>query len=327
MDLVITDARGAAVAVLRDYALDMQWGDDDGGNDFELSRVPVRVEPGALVYVDGTEYGGVVDSDSPSHSVAGDSISYAGRTWHGVLAGKVLCPPEGSSHYTASGEANAAIAAMLAACPVGEPFAVSNADSGLTVPATRMPRYCTLYEALRRAMRAAGARLSIAATQAGVELAAVGVRDWGDAMEPGRASFSATRVHRPVNHLVVLGKGEMEARRVVHLYADVSGRVSRTQTLFGVDERAEVYELSSEEGAELESKAHEKLESLQRVDTAEADVFIGAGMAVGDRVSVIAPAYGIKMSAEVTGMVLKVEGGRASLSPVTGTPRTVEDRE
>ena len=50
-------------------------------------------------------------------------------------------------------------------------------------------------------------------------------------------------------------------------------------------------------------------------------------MAVGDRVSVIAPAYGIKMSAEVTGMVLKVEGGRASLSPVTGTPRTVEDRE
>ena len=203
---------------------------------------------------------GSSNSDSPSHSVAGNSISYAGRTWHGVLAGKVLCPPEGSSHYTASGEANAAIAAMLAACPVGEPFAVSNADSGLTVPATRMPRYCTLYEALRRAMRAAGARLSIAATQAGVELAAVGVRDWGDAMEPGRASFSATRVHRPVNHLVVLGKGEMEARRVVHLYADVSGRVSGTQTLFGVDERAEVYELSSEEGAELESKAHEKLE-------------------------------------------------------------------
>lgn len=327
MDLVITDATGAAVAVLRDYKLDMQWGDDDGGNDFELSGVPVRVGPGALVYVDGTEYGGVVDSDSPSHTAAGDSISYAGRTWHGVLAGKVLCPPPGRSHYTASGEANAAIASMLAACPVGEPFGVSGTDSGLTVPATRMPRYCTLYEALRRAMRAAGARLSITATQAGVELSAAPARDWGDAMEPGRASFAATRVHRPVNHLVALGKGEMGARQVVHVYAGESGAVSGTQSLFGIDERAEVYELSSEEGAELESKARAKLESMQRANTAEADVGPESGMAVGDRVSVIAPAYGIKMSAEVTGMVLKVEGGRASLSPVTGQPRDAEDKE
>lgn len=326
MNLVITDASGAAVAVTRDYDLDMQWGDGEGGNDFELKKVGVRVEPGALAYVDGTEYGGVVDSDAPSHTADGDSISYSGRTWHGVLAGKVLCPPSGESHYSASGEANAAIAAMLAACPVGGPFMVSTADSGLTVPSTRMPRYCTLYEALRRAMRAAGARLSIVATKAGVELSAVPARDWGDALEPGRASFKATRVHRPVNHLVVLDRGEMEAREVLHLYADASGAVSRAQSLFGVDERAEVYELSGEEGASLEEKGREKLGSLQAADTAEAYVGPESGMAVGDRVSVLAPAYGIKMSAEITGMVLKAKDGRESLSPVTGSPGTVEDK-
>ena len=327
MDLVVTDATGSAVVVSRDFELDMQWGDDGGGNDFVLKRVGVRVEPGALAYVDGTEFGGIVDSDSPSHTARGDAISYSGRTWHGILAGKVLCPPGGSSHYTASGEANAAIAAMLSACPVGKPFSVSKADSGLTVPPTKLPRYCTLYEALRRALGAAGARLSIVATQRGVELSAAPVVDWGDAMEPGRASFTATRVHRPVNHLVALGKGELQAREVVHVYADEKGAVSVVQSLFGVDERAEVYELSSDSGAELEAKAKAKLESMQDADTAEADVGPDAKMAVGDRVSVLAPAYGIKMSAEITGMVLKVNGGRASMKPVTGSMRTIEDKE
>ena len=327
MDLVVTDATGAAVVVTRDFELDMQWGDDEGGNDFVLKRIGARADHGALVYVDGTEFGGVIDSDSPSHTSRGDAISYSGRTWHGVLAGKVLCPPEGSSHYTASGEANAVIAAMLSACPVGKPFNASKADSGLTVPPTKLPRYCTLYDALRRALRAAGARLSIVATQHGVELSAAPVVDWGDAMEPGRASFTATRVHRPVNHLVALGKGELQAREVVHVYADGDGTVSGVQSLFGVDERAETYELPSDGGAELEAKAKAKLESMQDVGTAEADVDPDAGMAVGDRVSVLAPAYGIKMSAEITGMVLKVAGGRASMNPVTGSMRTIEDKE
>lgn len=327
LDLVITDPAFAARAVVRDFTLDMQWGDDEGGNDFELSGVPVRVEPRSLVYVDGTEYGGVVDADSPGHARAGDSISYSGRTWHGVLAQKVLMPPAGKTHYTASGEANAALAAMVAACPVGEPFRVSTAPSGLTVPSTQLPRFCTLYEAMRRALRAAGARLSIVATKAGVELSAVPAVDWGDLVEPGKTDFTATRHATNYNHLIALGKGELAERQVLHLYADAEGNVSGTQSIFGIGERTYVYELSSEEGDELAAKARQKLQALQESDEVEADLDPSLGVAVGDRVTVLAPAYGIRSAAEVTGMVVKVERGIAAAEPKTGSPQVIEDKE
>lgn len=327
LDLVITDADGAAAHVVRDFSLDMQWGDDDGGNDFELSGVPVRVPGGALVYVDGTEYGGIVDAESPVHSRTGDSISYSGRTWHGALAQKVLMPPSGQSHYVAAGEANAVLAAMVAACPVGEPVTVSAVTSGLTVPSTQLPRFCTLYEAMRRALRAAGARLSIVATKAGVELSAVPSVDWGDLLEPGRTAFSAKRHLSNYNHLIALGKGELTARQVLHLYADADGNVSTTQSITGIRERTYVYELSSEEGDELAAKARQKLQALQESDEAEADLDPSLGVAVGDRVTVLAPAYGISCAAEVTGMVVKVERGIATAEPKTGSPQVIEDKE
>lgn len=328
MDLVLTDAARKDVAVTREFSLDMQWGEGACSDcDFELSGIPVRLYAGSLCYVDGTEYGGVVDSVEVTHDDLGEAATYRGRTWHGVLAGKVLCPPVGQSHVTVSGDANAALRSLVALCPVGAPLSVSGKAAGLTLPSTQLPRYCTLYEAMRRTCRAAGARLTIVATQAGVTLSATPVVDWGELVEPGEMDFKATRAYRPVNHLVVLGKGELAARKVVHLYADARGRVSQTQTLTGIDERAQAYELSSEEDDKLVPKGTAKLRDLQSADEVEAELGSSYGVAVGDRVTLQVPSYGFSTSAEVTGLIAKGRGGTFSVTPQTGTPETAEDTD
>lgn len=328
MDLVLTDAEGGDVAVTREFSLDMQWGEGACSDcDFELSGVPVRLYPGSRCYVDGTEYGGVVDSLEVTHDELGESVTYRGRTWHGVLAGKVLSPPAGSAHVTVGGDANAALRSLVALCPVGAPFAVAAGDSGLSLPSTRLPRYCTLYEAMRRACRAAGARLTIVADQSGVTLSASKAVDWGEVVEPGEMSFTATRAYRPVNHLVVLGKGELAARKVVHLYADAEGAVSQTQTLTGLDERAQTYVLASEEDANLVPKGTEKLRDLQAADKVEAEIASSYGVAVGDRVTLQVPSYGFGTSAEVTGLVAKGKRGTFAVTPQTGVPEVTEDVE
>lgn len=327
MDLVIADRDNRAYLVTRDFTLDMQWGDDERGNDFELSGVGGGLQGGDLAYIDGTEFGGVIDSAQVESDSSGVRTLYRGRTWHGVLMGKVVCPPSGESHTTAVGEANSAIAGLLAKCPPGDLFGASVSDSGLSLAEVRLPRFCTLYEALRRICRAAGGRLGISATSAGVRLECLPVVDWGELAEPGGVPFSADSVYRPVNHLVVLGKGEMELREVVHLFADSDGNISEEQSLFGMDERAEVYELSSEEGDGLIEKGAEKLASLQETDTVDIKLGPSASVAVGDRVTAMVAWRGEKVTAEVTGMVIKCSDGKVSATPQTGEPKVIDDRE
>lgn len=61
MDLIYTNADLVDQGVLQDCVLDLAFGTDE--NDFEL-EVPadgVTLEAGALLYMEGTEYGGMVD--------------------------------------------------------------------------------------------------------------------------------------------------------------------------------------------------------------------------------------------------------------------------
>ena len=90
MDLIYTDAERADQGVLRAYALDLSYGKEE--NDFEitLGEKDARLETGAFVYVENTEYGGMVDG-LKTHTDE-DTIIYKGRTWHGILNSKVIEP-------------------------------------------------------------------------------------------------------------------------------------------------------------------------------------------------------------------------------------------
>lgn len=68
-------------------------------------------------------------------------------------------------------------------------------------------------------------------------------------------------------HLICLGKGELQDRTVVHLYADANGNISTSQSLYGVEEYVSTYENTSAESDEdLVSGGTERLQELIGAD-------------------------------------------------------------
>lgn len=111
MDLIYTAPGGEELGVLPAPSLDLAFGSDE--NDFELTIKRERhcMGNGSLFYVEHTEYGGIVDGISID--TAAETVTYKGRSWHGVLAKKVIVPsaksrlPEGYTeltHITANGK-------------------------------------------------------------------------------------------------------------------------------------------------------------------------------------------------------------------------------
>lgn len=93
MDLIYTNPNKEDVGVLHDYEFDLAFGADE--NDFEC-QVQLSAhccEPGAFLYIEGTEYGGVIDSIEVDTEA--QLVTYSGRTWHGILANSVIEPPVG----------------------------------------------------------------------------------------------------------------------------------------------------------------------------------------------------------------------------------------
>lgn len=322
MELTYTDASWARAGALRAFSLDMEFGGGEATNDFELAVPPgVFLEVGALVYADGTEYGGVVDGFGIDCSKSPAKRTYTGRTWHGVLAGKVVVP-EGD-HFSVEGDANACVAAVIDRVGDCGLFEAESAPSGIEVPRFDLPRFCDAYTGLRRMLASAGARLSVARERGRVLLSAVPASPTVETSATC-ASLRLAANERPVNHLVCAGEGEGGERAVVHLYADASGAVSREQSLFGLDEVAELYSFTTADEERLVEGGTERLRGYQDAVEASMSVPEGGPLTVGDVVSCRVPEAGASASAEVESVVVSVGPNGARVSPQLGEAAAAE---
>lgn len=310
MELTVCRADGSRAFVARAFALDQKAG--SGGERFE-ARLPASLYDGSLLhgaaYVDGAEWGGVVDDLGMDWSGKAPEAVLSGRTWRGMLAAVVL-GPDGESGLEARGDANRAIAALLGRAGAGAPFSAAEADAGFDVSCA-LPRFCTLLEGIERALASAGSVLRVRRAFGRVELSAERAAPVRlDAREAGM--FASVRT-RPVNHLVCAGEGEGGERAVVHLYADDSGVVSREQSLFWPDEVAELYEFTGADEARLVEDGTKRLEGYQVFADADAEVPEWAELRVGDSVEARDPATGFSASIEVSGVSASVGRRGASL--------------
>lgn len=298
-DICYTDSRRIDAGVLLGASLNVEWG--DSGNDFELSvdiSSPVRLDDGALVYVEGTEWGGVVDAREAS---ATDGLMrYTGRSWHGVLRDRILCPDAGADYLSVSGEANSVLLSLVSRMGLGEVMTVSAVQSGISVR-HQFDRYTDAYSGIRAMLAASGARLGISYdSRAGrAVLSAVKVADWSDGPTSDTADVDVKRVSRPYNHLICLGSGELRNRVVQHWYADAEGRVSSKQSLFGIDERATVYDYTNASAEQLSQDGPKKLAEYQTADVLEATLGFDGSYAVGDVVPGVDEDTGTEVSVTV----------------------------
>lgn len=316
MDIVIADAAGAPVFQTGDHVLDMAYGDDE--NDFELSGLPHAMARGWRWWFDGTAWGGIVDTVCPASSGGVSSLSYKGRSVQGLMAAKVVEPDAGKSHLVVSGDANAVLGELIGRCSLDGWLRADTAESGVAIDRYRFHRYIDLYNGIRMMLAASGARLRIVFRDGAPVLSAVERGVYGS-LPSETVDFSAERTYRPVNHLIGLGKGEGAAREVSHWYADASGSVSQKQTLTGLDEVAESYDLSNESD-DLPGKTRDKLAEYQGQGSFDVSLPEGAGLDVGDVVTASDASSGISVEAEVVKVIVKSDNGQVAVEHETGSP-------
>lgn len=320
MDLIYTNAKMEDQGVLLDYSLDLAFGADE--NDFEctIQADSHCCSAGSFLYIEGTEYGGIVDSIESNEEEG--SVIYRGRTWHGILNAKVLQPDPGKAYLTVNGEANTVIGSLLERMGLTDLFRASPMPSGVTVKNYKMNRYILGYDGIKKMLKASGGKLKVVFVNGMVMLSATSAKDYSkdEEFDSDLLDFQIKKNYKSVNHLVCLGTGNLEDRMVIHLYADAFGRISRNQTQFGMDEYAAVYDYPNVESEEeLLQSGTEELQSLWGQDElsiafdAEEDSFD-----IGDIVGAIDNITGIQISAEITKKIVSIENGQPIISYEVG---------
>lgn len=306
--LIYTDSSFVDVGAVRSFSMDMAFGSDE--QDFEISFSEPVLSGGELLYIDGTEYGGIIDAVTQSTET--DAIVYTGRTWHGMLAGKIIKPPTGSDYYTLSGDANACIRALLAYVDLDGILTGRATSSGISVN-YQFNRFTNAYDGLLRMLSDAGAVLRIERHDGITELWAEPRTLIEDEADSDIMDFAITDSVRVPNHLVCAGEGELQDRVIVDLYADADGNVSQTQTLTGVDEIAVFYNYSNADQTQLITDGTKELKSYQQGGGADLQVNSKGDWHVGDLLQVRDNRTGLVITSTIGKKIVKVSKGVLSV--------------
>lgn len=317
MVIEITNAEGRQIMPMMDATLDMEV--NDGERDFALtfsrSQYDERIGYDSRIFVDGTEFGGILGELATSTST--DTITWLGYTWRGLMAKKLILPPDGADYYTVNDELNNILRDLIEPMFDGV-FVVPEIDTGVTV-SWKFDRFCTLLDGLTKMLKSVGYRLNIAYNQGEpngvgwVEVTAVPIVDWSGQIELSEDSqlhFSMSDKRNGVNHLVIGGKGELQDRNITHLYVQKDGSIGKTQYYTGIHEIVEFYENTSTETEDVESKGEEHLKEVMNVKTFDMDIeSLGIDIPIGDIVGGRDYITGMYASVPIGNIIVKVENG------------------
>lgn len=273
MDLIFTNAAGEDVGVILKYTLDLAYGSEE--NDFQLETGIGEIEANAFIYIEGTEFGGIIDGLKVDTEK--QTVNYIGRSFHGILNSYIIQPPSGEAYMVVSGEANAVLTSIIATLGIADLFEVSTEDSGITIPSTNIDRYIKGYDGINKVLKANGAKLGMAFLDGKIHLEVKPVVNYAEDEQysSDHYKFTIQKHINQVNHLICLGSGELTERQVVHLYVQEDGSISTENQFFtGTDEYVDTFDDSNAESIEeLEKFGRERLQELWNNDKAEMKLF------------------------------------------------------
>lgn len=320
--LILADQNLRDIKPVMDADIDIAVGTDE--NDYEIKIRRDRWDEcyayGNIFYIKNTEFGGIIGRKKAN--TAEDTISLYGRTWRGMLDKKITRPPSGQDYRKVSGELNTVLNTIVTE-QFGDYFVVSQNDTGVSVTNYQFDRYCTLSSGIVKMLKSVGHRLQIKYIQQErgqpgyVELSAVPIVDYSEQIElsqDSRLNFVFDEVKNGVNHLICLGKGELQDRQVIDLYVGQNGSIGTTQYYTGIQEIAETYEDTSSESDELEEKGREKLQELMNSTSFSMDVeTLGMEVEIGDIIGGRDYTTGMYAAKPIAKKIYKVSDGKSSL--------------
>lgn len=317
MDVIVADSNRVDLRVITSGTLEVAYGEDENQITLECDKKDAPPE-GGYVYVDGTEYGGIIDKiKSNTNRADARIVKCTGRSWHGVLAGKRLVPTS-SSHIELSGTIEDSINQLINMMGLSSFFvaAQNQNEASCTVE-----RFADGYSALREFARANDCKIAMSYQFGLVVIDAVPVEQ-PDA-DSDQIDFEIEHTNRCTNHLVCGGTGEEENRTVIHFYADAQGNVSHVQTFFGIDEITAFYDYSSADEEQLEEDGKKKLEEMQSQGSIAVNVHDDIRADIGDILCGRDNQTGLIVNAEIYKKIVKIVGDIASYSYEAGSPEEV----
>lgn len=326
MDLIYTESLTGDMGNINAYEFDLAFGTDE--NDFELKihADDHCCEAGYYVFFEGTEYGGIIDA--VASDTENEEVIYTGRTWHGILNSKVLCPDAGEDYLTLNGDANTVLGSLIDRMGLSSLFEASSETSALTISNYKMDRYIAGYDGIRKMLKAVNGKLLISCVDTKVKLSAAPVVDYTASATDSEGlnsdvntGFNVKKAYHKINHLICLGQGELSERTVVHLYADANGNISRTQTLTGIDEYSAVYDYpNAADTQELISGGTERLAELQKQDDLSVSLEeIEDVYDIGDIIGAIDYVTGVSIAVPISKKIVNIQGGYMTISYETDT--------
>lgn len=303
---VYTNDQRVDQGIIKCSTLDLAYGSDE--NSFTLTtdrNYAHLIKAKSYIYCEGTEYGGRVTKIETDTS--DDTIKCIGQTWHGILNDKVLRPDNGQDYLVLKGDAHSVLRTLIDRMGLNNFFSAPLANSGIQVNYQLRHEYG--YFAIKAALEASGAKLLMTYDSGIVVLSAAPIVDYSadEELSADLVTLKISKNYVRTNHLVCLGEGELRNRIVVDLYADKNGKVSQTQSIFGIDERTMIYDYTNADREELIEKGTEKLEDLQNDDTIDVNIPEGKILDIGDIVGATDPLTGMSVSTPIVKKIVTID--------------------
>ena len=317
MDLIFTNSEREDQGVLSTHSFDLSYGASENNFELTIGANETMLESDDCIFIEGTEYGGMIGGIKSS--TYGESITYMGRTWHGIMNSKVIEPDTGENYLVVSGDANEVLSFLIARLGLSGLFVADENPSGVNISSYKFHRYCKGYDGVADMLADNGAKLKIAWKDRAVYLSAEPIVDYTkDPVDGDVARLSVEQHKDKVNHLICLGKGELVDREVIHLYVDQFGRIGDVQYYTGISEIVDTYENTNSE--DLRSDGIKRLTELRNNDKAEIDLseLKERVYDIGDIVGASEYKSGVSISAAVTQKIVKINNGVVSTEYKTG---------
>lgn len=294
-----------------DFTLDLAWGESE--NDFSLTVLDrhVKIWKKLFIWLDGTPFGGIIDSVEPTLKKGVTTVVYEGRTFSGIMGSRILTPPAGRDYLTVSGQPHQILLTLLDNAGLAGLFTVeTGADVGILYQVDRytdlwtcITKICQQYQ-LSPVFRCAHNQIYVSLKKAVI---------WDEENNPGMLSYTI-KDKTPPNHLIVGGKGDLQAREIIHLYADLAGNVSDVQQIRGLGEITQFYDDNNAGGKELHDNGVKKLKELQNVNSIDLTINSLDGMTVGDTVAGYDEVTGTSICSRISKQILKINKGVATVT-------------
>lgn len=305
MELVFTDAEKIDKGTFT-CDIDIEIGDDSMSNDFEM--VSDKLGDGYCLYAPGTEWGGMVEYLNSSNE---GNTTFKGHTWRGLLMQSIIEPPAGSDYKIVSGEANNVIRNLLSNV-LGGFFIVPETDSGLIVSNYQFPLYCKVGTGIMNMLSEYGYRLWIHAEKeaAGEAFkvyveAVTATRIEGEYNSDNNIQMRFINNQMGINHLVCMGKGDLQNRQRIDLYVQADGSIGKTKHFTGFKERIAYYDYSNAESMkELENGGRKRLSELKKGTSLEMDL-PDQDYEIGDMISGRDREHGLFLEKAIVGKILR----------------------